>query len=35
MYLVNKIFKNDIIRTVWDKNVEKYYISVVDVGDTF
>ena len=31
MYLVNKIFKNETIRTVWDKEDEKYYISVVDI----
>ena len=31
MYLINKIFKNETIRTVWDKETEKYYISVVDI----
>ena len=31
MHLVNKIFKNETIRTVWDKEDEKYYISVVDI----
>ena len=31
MYLINKIFNNDTIRTVWDKEQEKYYISVVDI----
>ena len=30
-YLINKIFNNDTIRTVWDKEQEKYYISVIDV----
>ncbi len=30
-YLVNKIFNNETIRTVWDKDEEKYYISVVDI----
>ena len=30
-YLINKIFNNENIRTVWDKESEKYYISVVDV----
>ena len=30
-YLINKIFNNDNIRTMWDKEEEKYYISVVDV----
>ena len=31
MYLINKIFNNETIRTVWDKTQEKYFISVVDV----
>ena len=31
MHLVNKIFNNATIRTVWDKEEEKYYISVVDI----
>ena len=31
MHLVNKIFNNETIRTVWDKEKEKYYISVVDI----
>ena len=31
MHLINKIFKNETIRTVWDKNKEKYYVSIVDV----
>ena len=31
MQLVNKIFNNETIRTVWDKKEEKYFISVVDV----
>ncbi|MBR6073330.1 MAG: phage antirepressor protein [Bacilli bacterium] len=31
MYLINKLFNNESIRTVWDKDSEKYYISVVDV----
>ncbi len=31
MHLVNKIFNNETIRTVWDKETEKYYISVVDL----
>jgi len=29
--LINQIFNNETIRTVWDKEEEKYYISVVDV----
>ncbi len=31
MYLINKMFNSDTIRTVWDKEREKYYISVVDM----
>ena len=31
MYLVNKIFNNETIRTIWDKEQEKYFISVVDI----
>ena len=31
MHLVNKIFNNETIRTVWDKDEEKYFISVVDI----
>ena len=31
MHLVNKIFNNENIRTVWDKEEEKYYISIVDL----
>ena len=31
MYLINKIFNNETIRTVWDKEKEKYFISVVDL----
>jgi len=31
MYLVNKLFNSETIRTVWDKEVEKYFISVVDI----
>ena len=31
IYLVNKIFNNETIRTVWDKDKEKYFISVVDI----
>lgn len=29
--LINKIFNNATIRTVWDNDEEKYYVSVVDV----
>ena len=31
MKLINKIFNNETIRTVWDKEEEKYYISIVDL----
>ncbi len=31
MYLISKIFNNKSIRTVWNKEEEKYYISVVDI----
>ena len=31
MHLVNKMFNNETIRTIWDKEDEKYYISVVDI----
>ena len=31
MYLINKLFNNKTIRTVWDKDREKYYISIVDL----
>ena len=34
MHLINKIFNNETIRTVWDKEEEKYYISVVDIVGT-
>ena len=31
MHLINKLFKNDTIRTILNKEEEKYYISVVDI----
>ena len=31
MKLINKIFKDKTIRTIWNKEEEKYYVSVVDV----
>ena len=31
MQLINKIFNNETIRTIWDKEQEKYFISVVDI----
>jgi len=34
MHLINKMFNDKTIRTVWDKEEEKYYISVVDIVET-
>ena len=31
MHLINKLFNNETIRTIWDKEREKYFISVVDI----
>ena len=31
MHLINKLFNNETIRTIWDKAQEKYYISIVDL----
>ena len=31
IHLVNKIFNSETIRTIWDKEQEKYFISVVDL----
>ena len=31
MHLINKIFNAETIRTVWDKENEKYYISIIDI----
>ena len=31
MQLINKIFNNQTIRTIWDKEDEKYYVSIVDI----
>ena len=31
MHLVNKLFNNNQIRTIWNEADEKYYISVVDI----
>ena len=31
MHLINKIFNNETIRTVWDKESEKYYVSIIDI----
>ncbi len=31
IHLINKLFENDTIRTIWNKEEEKYYISDVDI----
>ena len=31
MHLINKIFNNETIRTLWDEEEQKYFISVVDL----
>ena len=31
MHLINKMFHDKTIRTVWNKEEEKYYISVIDI----
>lgn len=31
MHLINKLFNNETIRTIWNNEAEKYYISVVDI----
>lgn len=31
MHLINKLFNNETIRTIWDNEEGKYYISVVDI----
>ncbi len=31
MQLINKIFNDETIRTIWDKEQEKYYISIADI----
>ena len=31
MQLINKFFNNETIRTIWDKDEEKYFISIVDI----
>ena len=31
MHLINKIFNDETIRTIWDKEQEKFYISVIDI----
>ena len=34
MHLINKMFNDKTIRTVWNKEEEKYYISVVDIVES-
>ena len=31
MYIISKIFNNKTIRTIWSKEDEKYYISIIMV----
>ena len=31
VHLINKIFNDETIRTIWDKEQEKFYISVIDI----
>lgn len=31
IHLINKMFKSETIRTVWNREEQKYYISVVDI----
>ena len=31
LHVISKIFESDSIRTIWDKEAEKYYISIVDI----
>ena len=31
LQVISKFFNNDNIRAIWDKDLEKYYISIVDV----
>ena len=31
MHLINKMFNDKTIRAVWNKDEEKYYISVIDI----
>ena len=33
MHLINKMFNDKTIRTVWNKEEEKYYISVIDIAE--
>ena len=31
MHLINKLFRGKTIRTIWNKEEEKYYVSVIDI----
>ena len=31
LYLINKIFNDKKVRTVWNKECEKYYVSIIDI----
>ena len=31
MHLIEKIFNNETIRTIWDNENEKYFISIIDI----
>lgn len=31
LYLINKIFNDKKVRTVWNKESEKYYVSIIDI----
>lgn len=31
LHLINKIVNNETIRTIWNKDEEKYYVSIVDI----
>ena len=33
MHLINKMFEGKTIRTVWDKDEEKYFVSVIDIAE--
>ena len=31
MHLINKMFNSETIRTIWNREEQKYYISVIDI----
>ena len=33
LHIINKMFEGKIIRAVWDKDEEKYYVSVIDIAE--